>query len=685
MRTRAAVAFTLAFVTFALNASAQPRRTTRPRNEEEASGEVVIRRERPAREVTRRTVEQREITRIPGTNGDALRAVQNMPGVARAPLITGLIVVRGAAPEDTAFFADGSDIPLVYHFGGLTSVMPSDLLERIDFYPGNFAARYGRAQAGIIDVGIRSPRGDRIHAMANISVIDAGFRVEGPITRHLTFLVSARRSWVDAVLGFVLETVNAGVAPLSLPVYYDWQAMLEWTPTPRDRIRLFGFGSDDRLALLFSTPQDVDPTIHGRLSTALWFHRAQLTWEHRFTPTSSLRVMVSAGRDVNAVNFGRLADLTVDRVPITSRIEYNRPIARNARWNIGFDLSSGPARYTFRGPRPPSFGAGVITSTEDLAQVATDTTGTILRPALWTDFEFTPSPALRLIPSVRIDYFTEINRVTVSPRVSFRVRAAPSWWIKGGVGLFTQPPQFEQTLDTPNVASREGQRVGNPNLRPQRAMHYGLGFEHDFTPQISLSVEGFFRSVEDLVAQPGDQRALIPYVNSGASRAYGMELMLRHRPGTRFFGWIAYTLSRSIIRARPGEPYDLSDFDQTHILTAVANVRLGRGWEVGARFRFVSGVPDALLTGTLYNADTWVYVPFFEPVASSRVPAFHQLDLRVDKTFTFRHWTLGLFLDVQNVYNHANAEFTAYSFDYRQRGVTRGLPILPSLGIRGEL
>ena len=87
---------------------------------------------------------------------------------------------------------------------------------------------------------------------------------------------------------------------------------------------------------------------------------------------------------------------------------------------------------------------------------------------------------------------------------------------------------------------------------------------------------------------------------------------------------------------------------------------------------------------TLYNADTWGYVPVFEPVASSRVPDFHQLDLRVDKTWNFRRWTLSTFLDVQNVYNHANAEFTAYSFDYRQRGVTRGLPILPSLGVRGE-
>jgi hypothetical protein len=123
------------------------------RLEIEASAyEVTVRAERPAREVTRRAVSNREIARIPGTGGDALRAVQNLPGMARAPLGGGEIIVRGSSPSDSVYFLDSLNMPWLYHFGGLTSVINSDLLESIDFYPGNFSVRFGRATGGAIDV-----------------------------------------------------------------------------------------------------------------------------------------------------------------------------------------------------------------------------------------------------------------------------------------------------------------------------------------------------------------------------------------------------------------------------------------------------------------------------------------------------------------------------------------------------
>ena len=41
---------------------------------------------------------------------------------------------------------------------------------------------------------------------------------------------------------------------------------------------------------------------------------------------------------------------------------------------------------------------------------------------------------------------------------------------------------------------------------------------------------------------------------------------------------------------------------------------------------------------------------------TGRLPAFNQLDLRVDKTFLFKRWVLKVYLDITNVYNHANVE-----------------------------
>ncbi|MDH5492284.1 MAG: TonB family protein, partial [Myxococcales bacterium] len=97
----------------------------------------------PPREVTRRTIEREQLTTIPGTRGDALRTVEILPGVARPAFGFGALLVRGSSGRDSAVNFEGNFVPLLYHFGGLTSFANSRMLERIDFYPGNFSARYG--------------------------------------------------------------------------------------------------------------------------------------------------------------------------------------------------------------------------------------------------------------------------------------------------------------------------------------------------------------------------------------------------------------------------------------------------------------------------------------------------------------------------------------------------------------
>ena len=230
--------------------------------------------------------------------------------------------------------------------------------------------------------------------------------------------------------------------------------------------------------------------------------------------------------------------------------------------------------------------------------------------------------------------------------------------------------------------------MGNPNLMAQRVISYDLGVEHAFSPVITASVEGFYKAFDSQVVRPLGTAfgvATLPYVNDGIGRAYGLEVMLRHRPTARFFGWVSYTLMRSERRQEPADPWLLFQFDQTHILTVIGNYRLGRGWELGLRFRLVSGNPYTARLGSTFNADTSSFVPIIGPVNGARLPTFHQLDLRVDKT-----WQLGrgvsrdLYIDVQNVYNHSNVEGVSYSFDSRQIAYTNGLPILPSLGVRTD-
>ncbi|MEL7305548.1 MAG: TonB family protein, partial [Myxococcota bacterium] len=118
--------------------------------------ETVVRSKTPRREVARVELSRAEVSRVPGTFGDPIRVIENLPGLARAPGgVGGALIVRGANPDDTGVYVDGVEIPLLYHFGGLTSVIPPDVLENIQFYPSGFSAKYSRATAGIVDVTTR--------------------------------------------------------------------------------------------------------------------------------------------------------------------------------------------------------------------------------------------------------------------------------------------------------------------------------------------------------------------------------------------------------------------------------------------------------------------------------------------------------------------------------------------------
>jgi hypothetical protein len=85
----------------------------------------------PAREVGEAGLSTPELRQIPGAQGDAGKALENLPGVARPGLGGGELVVWGAAPEETRVVVDGMEIPALYHLGGLRSVVHSGFLRTV--------------------------------------------------------------------------------------------------------------------------------------------------------------------------------------------------------------------------------------------------------------------------------------------------------------------------------------------------------------------------------------------------------------------------------------------------------------------------------------------------------------------------------------------------------------------------
>jgi TonB family protein len=640
--------------------------------------EVTVRGERPPREVTRRTIDQREMSRIPGTNGDALRSLQNLPGVGRPPGLAGLLIVRGSSPMDTQVFIDGIFVPLVYHFGGLSSVVPTEMLEKIDFYPGNFSSQYGRVMGGIVDVGIRSPNKDgKYHGLAQFDLIDGRVLLEGPIPglKGWSFLAGARRSWVDTWLKPVLKETGAGVT--TAPVYWDYQAFIETKPTSRSSFRLGVFGSDDGLELLIKDPFEQDPAFGGNISLRTGFYRFEARYTNDISDQVKFSTVTSYGRDRFDFGLGTFFFRIRNNV-LLNRTELSYKPFSGLNLHGGVDVGFAPYSFEIRAPPPPRPGEpdpGPFASRPPVYNAGADNAW---RPAAYLEAEINPDERSKIVPGVRVDYARDTGHFDVGPRLSARydiVHDFPRTTAKGGAGLYYQPPQFQET----------DARFGTPGLGSNRAFHYSLGVEQDITRPIEVSVEGFYKKLDHLVARrPAVGNREFIYDNSGKGYVVGAEVLLKYKPDARFFGWLAYTLSRSTRQDPPDFQTRLFQFDQTHILTVLGSYRLGRGWEFGARFRLVSGVLYTPTILGILNTDAGAYAPIGGAPFSERLPMFHQLDLRVDKQWKFADWSLRAYLDVQNSYNRANPEDLTYNYNYSQAQVQAFLPIIPSLGVRGE-
>ena len=161
--------------------------------------------------------------------------------------------------------------------------------------------------------------------------------------------------------------------------------------------------------------------------------------------------------------------------------------------------------------------------------------------------------------------------------------------------------------------------------------------------------------------------------------------MAKHELTKRFTGWLAYTLMRSERMDSGTNTWRLFEYDQTHILTLIGTYQLPRNWQIGGRFRYVTGDPSTPVTTSIFDSSTNSYTPIYSSKYSTRVPAFHQLDIRLDKTWIYNKWIFTAYVDLQNIYNRANPEQPEFNFNYQKTTYTTGFPIYPIIGLRGEL
>jgi hypothetical protein len=444
---------------------------------------------------------------------------------------------------------------------------------------------------------------------------------------------------------------------------------------------VFAFGSDDRFKLTLKNPDPSDPAAGGAASESTKFWRVQARLDTRASSTARWTTTVSVGQDHGQLAIGNIA-LDSSLYSVDGRSDVRMQVAKGLTAVVGVDMQW--ATYDVLWRLPPID----IDSTQStgplfgrpLAELRGS--GDFFRPAGYAMLEVEPVAGLKLFPGVRADYGSDTRTWTADPRLGVRYDVHPGFprtTLKGGVGLFHQPPQPYQSIAP----------FGTPGLGSLSAVHTSVGVEQEITRPLELSLELFYKDLKNLVVSAPSADSTqngLSYQNNGSGRAYGSELLLRYKPQGRFFGWVAYTLSRSERRDAPGQPLYSYDYDQTHILTALGSYKLGRGWQLGARFRYVTGSPYTPEIGGVLDYDAGAYAPISSSNRNSaRLPDFNQLDLRVDKAWQFRAWKLSAYLDVQNVYNRKNAESVSYNYNYTKSAAATGLPFLPIIGLRGEL
>jgi len=656
--------------------------------------EIVVAAPAVHKEVVSTEVAADEARRVPGTQGDVLKVVENLPGVARASVGSGQLVVWGAAPEDTRVYIDDVPVPSLYHQGGFRSVVHSDMVQSVELLPGGWGAEYGRAIGGLVNVRLGPIAKEGIHGSVSSDLLDSAADVRVRYGDRVAVEVSGRKSYLDSLLPLFTSSNIGQYIPI--PRYYDAQTRVLWKPSHAEKVEIGAMVSSDSVSdeVPSSDPTNVQTQTHDT-----GFRRVWVRYVKQSKDGAEIAIVPSLGTNTDSLvdAFGPVpTQLEVDATVASLRARWTKRVAGWVTVSVGADgqYTESRLRRTGSDTSPPRQGDDYVFGQAPANQVARDDASLIaasVAPWAFADVSLLDG-TVHVVPGVRIEpYLLGTSRefpafgttpahglfsesTVVEPRVSARWTPVPALTWKVGWGQYHEPPA---PADLSAV-------FGNPTLGLESAEHILAGVAMGTPETISVEATAFHSTSQNLAVRsplptPLAAQAL---VSTGIGLSRGVQALVRKQLAKRFFGWVTYTLSQSERAPSAQAPYYTYGFDQTHVLSAVASLDLGRGFEVGARFRYATGYPRTPVISFYFDSKAGIHEPLFGPLNSIRIPDFVQLDVRVSKRFSLGDSTLEAYLDVQNVTDRANPEEIVYSPDYSQRRYITGLPLLPVAGAR---
>lgn len=632
--------------------------------------ETTVTDKRAKRDDVTKSLSQDEFLKAPGSfGGDPVRATQNLPGVA-ANGANAQIIIQGSSPDDTRYLINNHEVPQVFHFGGISSVVMPQAVERVDLLPSGYGPEYSKALGGIIGLHTKQPRQDRHHGMAYLDIFNVGGLVEGPLSSNSGYFASARYSYIGPMLAKIMEgeeDFNFSVAP----TFADTTLLYHKKINDKHLFKTTVVGSRDEVKFVLNKPAGNDPSIRGEFYNLTQFVRIIPEFNYEINAHSNFINSIAIGPNKTLVKLnGRYLD--IESKNLTQRTEYFREWSVRNRSYIGLDNKFN--WYDVKVNLPNSFSAGNVSNPFSVGeQRKFQSKGHQEELGAYVRHEFKPQENSKwtLIPNLRFDYFTSTDQTFVEPRPSVRYQVDDSLVLRASSGLYYQPPEPQEISEN----------YGNPGIKAPHAWHYTMGFTKDFRKGsrdgFVFTHNVFYKVLSDLIIPDTKSN----YANTGTGKIYGAEFQTKYR----YHDWqntLVYTYLHSR-RSIPKANNFPSEYDQTHNLNFISGYDLRR-WTFSGRFRYVTGNPYTSVASSVYDADNDVYIPVRGPLYSDRLDPFMQLDFRVDRKFIYDTWILSAYLDVQNLLNRKNPQSVNYSYDYSQKTYTTGLPILPTFGIKGE-
>ncbi|MCX6132315.1 MAG: TonB-dependent receptor [Ignavibacteriales bacterium] len=619
--------------------------------------------------VSYRTLSPQEIRRSPGSAEDIFRVMQSLPGVATAGGKSAQLIVRGGSPDENLTLLDNIEIYNPIHFArtgesmGIISIINPSLLREVNFLTGGFPAKYGDKMSSVFDMTMVDGNKELHNTDINANVAGLGAMVDGPVLDNGTMVFSARRGFFDLLTSLLSRP--------AAPSYYDAVGKLTYDLDPKNRLSFVGFYYLDQIKREggVSMKSSTDIGRYNYLMRDDYGTAFGVNWRYLISPNAySLTTLSYSDNGWNTLR-GTEAERDLIGEDIleksyTLKSELTYQVSPSAEIRGGAQMRYIESKQESWKPADTTR-SGQIVPASSIAYLPK----VVNKPSAFLQSTWKPWVQMSVTAGVRYDYFSFTREATISPRLSASYQVTSRTAFNAAYGRFYQTPASYQIALDPL----------NQQLRSSSATHYIFGVEHLLRDDLRGTLEVYYKDLSNVIVASDTNSILY---NTGSGFARGIEFSLQKKFTDGFVGTASYTYSESRRRDAQGSAEYYFEFDRPHILNLIAGLELGDNWQLGAKFQYASGNPFTPVVAVVQKNNTYYAVD--GGYNSARFPAYHKLDVRIDKKVVFGSWTLTAYLDLWNVYNRQNV--LDYSYKVDARGIITETPrydfgILPIVGL----